>query len=328
MKYLTSSINSSNMTPKPFVPLLTSMEDIIRRAREISSEGEPHKVAVAAAHDDAAIEAVVRSHSEGIATGVLFGDAAKINALIETHGGKPSDFRVVSTENDETSADLTAQTVGSGEAHIIMKGILPTSKLLKSVLKQQYGLRRRGLLSHTAILSPEKYPKLLGVTDGGMVIKPTFDQKIEMVRNSVLVLRALGVEVPRVAVLSTIDYVVEAFKDTFEAAALSKMAQRGQIKHCHIDGPMSFDTAIRPEAVEYQKLKSDVAGQADIALAGSIEEANVLAKSLTLFGGAAFAGVIVGAGAPISLVSRADNAFNKLASIALAVVLAHFLKER
>ncbi len=316
------------MTQRPKIPLLTSMEDIIRRAREISSEGEPHKVAVAAAHDDAAVEAVVRSQAEGIAMGVLFGDANKINSLIEAHGGNPADFRVVGTESDDESADLTAQAVGAGEAHIIMKGILPTGKLLKCVLKQQYGLRRRGLLSHTAILSPERYPKLLGVTDGGMVIKPNFEQKIEMIRNSVLVLRALGVEVPRVAVLSTIDYIVEAFKDTFEAAALSKMAQRGQIKHCHIDGPMGFDTAIRPEAVEYQKLKSEVAGQADIVVAGSIEEANVMAKSLVLFGGASFAGVIVGAGAPISLVSRADNAFNKLASIALAVVLAHFLKER
>ena len=316
------------MTPKPAVPLLTSMDDIIRRAHDISTGGEPYIVAVAAAHDDAAIEAVVRAQEEGIAKGILFGDVTKINSLIEAHNANPADFRVVATDSDEDSADQTARMVGAGEAHIIMKGILPTSKLLKSVLKQQYGLRRRGLLSHTAILSPTRYPKLIGVTDGGMVIKPSFEQKIEMTRNSVLVLRALGVETPRVAVLSTIDYVVEAFKDTFEAAALSKMAQRGQIKHCHIDGPMSLDTAIRPEAVEYQKLKSDVAGQADILLAGSIEEANVMAKSLVLFGGAAFAGVIVGAGAPISLVSRADNAFNKLASIALAVVLAHFLKER
>lgn len=317
------------MTPKPKVPLLTTMEDIISRARDISGNGEPLKVAVAAAHDDAAIEAVVRSQTEGIAKGILFGDADKINSLIEAHGGSPADFRVIAAENDDDSADKTAQIVSAGEAQIIMKGIIPTSKLLKSILKQKYGLRRRdGLLSHTAILSPQKYPKLLGVTDGGMVIKPTFAQKIEMIRNSVLVLRALGVETPRVAVLSTIDYVVEAFEDTFQAAALSKMAQRGQIKHCHIDGPMGFDTAIRPEAVKYQNLESNVAGQADIVLAGSIEEANVLAKSLNLFGGAAFAGVIVGAGAPISLVSRADNAFNKLASIALAVVLAHFLKEK
>ncbi len=316
------------MPSKASYPLLTNMDDIIRRAREISSEGMPHKVAVAAAHDDAAIEAVVRSHSEGIATGVLFGDASKIGSLIELHGGKPSDFKIVETENDEESAEMTARTVGAGEAHFIMKGILPTSKLLKSILKQEYGLRRRGLLSHTAVLSTPKYPKLLGVTDGGMVIKPTFSHKVEMIRNSVLVLRALGVEVPRVAVLSTVDYIVEEFKDTFEAAALSKMAQRDQIKHCIIDGPMGFDTAIRPEAAEYQKLKSDVAGQADIVVAGSIEEANVLAKSLILFGGATFAGVIVGAGVPISLVSRADNAFNKLSSIALAVVLAHFLKER
>lgn len=315
------------MTHRPTFPRLTTMDEVVARAREISSHGEPHRVAVAAAHDDAAIEAVVTAQREGIAQAVLFGDAARINLLIEAHGGRPDEFNVIPTSGDDESADKTAETVGGGSADIIMKGILPTSKLLKSVLKQKFGLRRKGLLSHTAILSPTRYPKLLGVTDGGMVIRPTFEQKIEMIRNAALVSWALGIERPRIAVLSTVDYVVQAFPDTFEAAALSKMAQRGQIKHCIVDGPMGFDTAIWQQAVEYQGIKSDVAGQADVVLAGSIEEANVLAKSLILFGGAAFAGVIVGAKAPISLVSRADNAFNKLASIALAVVVSHYIKQ-
>ncbi len=314
------------MNYKEPLPLLRTMDDIIARARHISSQGEPHKVAVAAAHDDAAIEATVTAQKEGIARALLFGDVARINSLIEAHGGRPDDFQVISTAGDDESAERAAETVGSGGADIIMKGILPTSKLLKSVLKQKFGLRRKGLLSHTAILSPSRYSKLLGVTDGGMVIKPTFEQKIEMIRNSVLVAKALGIETPRVAVLSMVDYVVQAFADTFEAAALSKMAHRGQIQGCIVDGPMGFDTAIWPSAVAYQGIESRVAGNADIVLAGSIEEANVMAKSLILFGGAAFAGVIVGAKAPISLVSRADNAFNKLASIALAVVVSHYLK--
>lgn len=308
-------------------PRLGTMEAIIARARWISSQGEPHRVAVAAAHDDAAIEAVVTAHKEGLALPILFGDAAKINPLIEQHGGTPADFKIFPTANDDESAERAAELVGGGGAEVVMKGILPTSKLLKSVLKTKHGLRRKGLLSHTAILSPTRYHKLLGVTDGGMVIKPTFEQKVEMIRNSVLVSQALGVEIPKVAVLSTVDYIVEAFPDTFQASALSKMAQRGQIQNCVVDGPMGFDTAVWNQAVEYQGIESEVAGEADIVVAGSIEEANVLAKSLILYGGATFAGVIVGAKAPISLVSRADNAFNKLASIALAVVISHYMKQ-
>lgn len=314
------------MNQKDTIPLLSTMDAIISRARFISSQGEPHKVAVAAAHDDAAIEAAVTSQKEGIAQAVLFGDEAKICALIEQHEAKPDDFRIIPTSSDEESAEKTAAAISAGEADIIMKGILPTSKLLKSVLNPKFGLRRKGLISHTAILSPTRYPKLLAVTDGGMVIRPTFDQKIEMIRNSVLVAHALGIQIPRVAILSTIDYVVEAFPDTFEAAALSKMAHRGQIQDCIVDGPMGFDTAIWPSAVRYQGIESRVAGNADILLGGTIEEANITAKSLTLFGGAAFAGVIVGAKVPISLVSRADNAYNKLASIALAVVVSHYIK--
>ncbi len=310
------------------VPHLTTMEAILERAREISQSDNPHRVAVAAAHDDAAIEAVVKSYQEGIAHAILIGDSAKINALIEQHDGKPSDFEIIHTTSDDESAERCASVVSVGQADIIMKGILPTSVLLKNVLKQKYGLRRKGLLSHTAVLSPKLYPKLLAVTDGGMVIKPTFEQKVEIIRNAVLVGWALGIERPRVAVLATVDYIVQAFPETFEAAALSKMAQREQIKRCYIDGPMGFDTAVWPQAVEYQNIKSEVAGNADIVVANSIEEGNILAKSMIQFGGAAFAGVIIGAKVPISLVSRADPAFNKLASIALAVVVSHYIKQK
>lgn len=307
---------------------ITTMEGLISRAWEISQDGPPRTVAVAAAHDEAAIHAIVEAHREGIAKGLLFGDKEKIDALIKANGGNASDFSIIPTASDDESAELTAQAVASGQADIIMKGILPTSKLLKSVLRQKYGLRRKGLLSHTAVLSPKRYHKLLMVTDGGMVIRPTFEQKIEIIRNSVLVGWALGIEKPKVAVLTTVDYVVEAFPETFQAAALSKMAERGQIKRCIIDGPMSFDTAIYPPAVHYQGINSLVAGDADIVVANSIEEGNILAKSLILFGGASFAGVIVGAKVPISLVSRADSAFNKLASIALAVIVSHYTKQR
>lgn len=316
------------MTGKAEIPVLRSMEDILERAREINGMGEPYRVAVAAAHDEAVMEAVVAAHREGIANGVLFGHAARINPMIEQFGGNVGDFRVINTDNDEESATKAAESAGRGETSLIMKGILPTSRLLKCVLDEKYGLRRKGLLSHTAVLSPQRYHKLLAVTDGGMVIKPTFDQKVEIIRNAVLVSRALGIETPKVAILSMVDQVVNSFHETFEAAALSKMGQRAQIKFCEIDGPMSFDTAVWPKSFEIQGMVSPVAGDADIVVAGSIEQGNILAKALTLFGGAAFGGVIIGANVPISLVSRADDAINKMTSIALAVVVAHYIKKR
>ncbi|MFN3821234.1 MAG: bifunctional enoyl-CoA hydratase/phosphate acetyltransferase [bacterium] len=316
------------MAQKSAIPLIKTMEELISQAQEISLTEPPRWVAVAAAHDEAAIQAIVEAHREGIAQGLLIGDKEKIQVLIEENGGQIKNFKIVATSSDEESAELSAQAVAAGEADIIMKGILPTSKLLKSVLKQKYGLRRRGLLSHTAVISPRRYHKLLMVTDGGMVIKPNFEQKIEIIRNAVMVGWALGIEKPKVAVLTTIDYVVEAFPETFEAAALSKMGERGQIARCIIDGPMSFDTAVYPPAVDYQGIMSPVAGDADIVVANSIEEGNILAKSLIQFGGAAFAGVIVGAKVPISLVSRADTAFNKLASLGLAVIISHYSRSQ
>lgn len=316
------------MARKSDFPLLQSMDDIIHRARALSAAGEPYRVAVAAAHDDAVIEAVVNSQKEGIAESLLFGKAPRIREMIEQNGGNPNQFNITATENDEESADRAAAAAAQGEANVILKGILNTSTLLKNVLKTKYGLRRKGLLSHTAILSPRNYPRLLGVTDGGMVVRPNFDQKVEIIRNASLVGWALGITKPRIAVLTPLDYIVQAFPETFEAAALSKMAERGQIRNCIVDGPMSFDTAVWPQAVKYQGIASSVAGQADIVLAGSIEEGNILAKSLIQFAEAGFAGVIVGANIPIALVSRADPGFFKLASIALAVVVAHYIKKK
>jgi len=304
------------------------MDELIARAREINSTGTPHRVAVAAAHDDAVIDAILGARAEGIAEAVLIGDAKKIVPLLEERGAKPGDFLVIGTETDDETAEKVAETVAGGKADIILKGLISTSKLLKKILQAKYDLRRKGLLSHAAVLSPKRYPKLLIVTDGGMVIKPTFEQKVEIIRNATLVGWALGIPEPKVAVISPIDYIIQDFPETFEAAALSKMAHRGQIKSCVIDGPMSFDTAVWPAAVTYQGIKSEVAGQADIVVAGTIEEGNILAKSLVQFAEAAFAGVIVGAKVPISLVSRADPAFNKMASVALAVVVSHYIKTR
>jgi len=322
------TLNINMKSEKQDIPLLQSTDDIIQRAREVSGEGEPYRVAVAAAHDEAVINAIISAQDEGIAEAILVGNAQKIIELLEERNRKPGDFRIIETTSDDETAARVAESIANNEAQMILKGLIGTGKLLKTVLNQKYGLRRKGLLSHTAVMSTKKYSKLLAITDGGMVIKPTFEQKVEIIKNAVLVGWSLGIKIPKVAVLATIDQIVQDFPETFEAAALSKMAQRGQIKRCEIDGPMSFDTAVWQPAVEYQGIESPVAGQADIVLAGAIEEGNILAKSLVQFSEASFAGVIVGAKMPISLVSRADSASNKMASVALAVVVSHYIKSR
>lgn len=323
-----NKIPEDSVPEKDQFPPLSSIDGILNRAREINSAGKPFRVAVAAAHDEAVIEAVVAAYNEGLAESWLFGDASRIRSMIEAQGSHPDHFNIVDTADDEDSAVHVAAAAGQGEADIILKGILSTPKLLKNVLNEKHGLRRKGLLTHVAVLSPARYSKLLAITDGGMVIKPNFEQKIEIVRNAALVGWSLGLKVPKIAILATVDHISRSFPETFEAAALSKMAQRRQIRNCEIDGPLSFDTAVWPPAVEYQNIDSPVAGQADIVVAGSIEEGNILAKSMTLFGGARFAGVIIGAKVPISLVSRADKASNKLASIALAVIVSNYIKTR
>jgi phosphate butyryltransferase len=216
----------------------------------------------------------------------------------------------------------------AGEADIIMKGFLPTSSLLRAVLAKNRGLRRSEVLSHCAVLSHSEYPRLLNITDGGMVVNPDFNQKVKIIENAVTVMRALGVEKPRVALLAATDIVNPEMPRAVEDAIIAKMADRGQIKNAVVDGPLTLDAATMPNVAEYYGINSPVAGQADVLVANSIEEGNIISKSLILFGEAVFSGVIVGAAVPVSLVSRSDPPKNKLASVAIAVILSDYLQRQ
>jgi len=306
---------------------LKNWEEIVATAKNIS-RSRMRKVAVAAAEDVAVLSAISDARSQGIADAILVGNKDKILKLCDGHQLDLMDVQIESRDDVAEAAARAADLAASGEADIIMKGFLPTSVLLKAVLDKKRGLRRSEVISHCAVLSLPSYPKLLNVTDGGMVVKPDFNQKIKIIENAISVSRSLGIEKPRIALLAATDVVNPHMPRAIEDAVLAKMADRGQIHHARVDGPLALDAATLPGVAEFYQIESPVAGQADVLVANSIEEGNIISKSLILFGGAVFCGVIVGASVPVSLVSRSDPPRNKLASIAVAVVFSDYLQKQ
>ncbi len=300
-------------------------EGIVARAKEIN-RNRIRRVAVAAADDGAVLQAVVDARAQGIADAILLGDRENIQKLADELSLDLSTLSIENAPDTDSAASRAADMAASGDADVIMKGFLPTSTLLKAVLAKERGLRRSEVLSHCAVLSVPTYPRLLNVTDGGMVVNPNFNQKIKIIENAITVSRALGIPKPRIALLAATDVVSPDMPRAVEDAVIAKMADRGQIRNATVDGPLALDAATLPEVAEAYEIDSPVAGCADVLVANSIEEGNIISKSLILFGEAVFCGVIVGAAIPVSLVSRSDPPKNKLASVAIAVVLSEYLQ--
>lgn len=222
------------------------------------------------------------------------------------------------------SAAKAVALVSEGKAQYIMKGMLGTSDLLRAVLNKDAGLRGNSLLSHVMIYEVPAYHKLLFLTDGGMVPYPELNDKIGIINNALRVAHSLGIDCPKIAPICAVEVVNPSMQATLDAASLTQMNKRGQIKGCMIDGPLGFDNAISKEAASHKGIISDVAGDTDILLVPNIESGNFLGKSLTYFSGAESAGVIVGAKCPVVLVSRADSAKSKLYSIALGSIVSNY----
>jgi len=229
--------------------------------------------------------------------------------------------RVVHEPDSEMAIEIAVRMVRSNQADILMKGKVGTSNLLKGVLNKEWGLRSGALLSHIAIFEVEAYHKLIAVTDVAMNIAPNLKDKISIVNNSVACLNKLGIKMPKVAVLGAVEMVSENMQATLDAALLSKMNQRDQIRNCIIDGPLAFDNAISFESARHKGIRSDVAGDTDLLVMPDIEVGNVLYKSLVFFANAGVAAVILGAAAPIVLTSRSDSDHAKYYSIVLAAAI-------
>ncbi|HWQ60803.1 MAG TPA: bifunctional enoyl-CoA hydratase/phosphate acetyltransferase [Negativicutes bacterium] len=286
----------------------------------------PRRVAVAAAHDDAVLAAVRKAREQGIAEFVLIGDQAKLAPLAAAAGVNLADHEVIHEPDVRLAARRAAAMTGSGQADMLMKGIIGTGDFLRALLDKEAGLRTGALLSHVFATQLTGYDRLLFVTDAAMNVSPTLAEKAAIIENAVALAGALGVKPVRVAVLAAVETVEAGMPATLEAAALAKMAERGQIKGAIVDGPLALDNAISEEAVRHKGIVSPVAGKADVLMVPDIEAGNVLGKAMVYFAGGTIAGLVMGAAKPVIVTSRADSAESKMLSIALGAIMANAKK--
>lgn len=279
-------------------------------------------LSVAAAEDEEVLSAVKKAVDLNMVKPVLVGNEEIILEIMKEVGLNKDQVELVHEPDKTQAARYATELVSSGKAHILMKGLLDTSIIMKQVLDKEIGLRSQNIISHVAVFDVETYHKIFMVTDAAMVLAPDLNQKKEIIENAVGLARALDIDLPKVAVLAAKEKVDPKMEATVHAGHLKEMNKEGQIRDCIVDGPFALDNAINKESARIKGIDSVVAGDADILLAPDIEAGNILYKSLTFFANAKSAGLIIGTKAPIVLTSRADNQEAKLNSIALAALLA------
>jgi phosphotransacetylase/acyl dehydratase len=254
---------------------------------------------------------------------ILVGPEQKIRAVAEAEGADLTGFTIVSTEHSHESATRAVQLARQGKVEALMKGSLHTDEMLAAIVPSSTGLRTARRISHVFILDVPAYPRPLLVTDAAINIQPTLEDKVDIVQNAIELAHVLGIEIPRVAILSAVETVNPKIPSTVDAAALCKMADRGQITGGLLDGPLAFDNAISLEAARTKKIRSDVAGRADILVVPDLESGNMLAKQLQYLAGADSAGIVLGTRVPIVLTSRSDTVRTRLASTAIMALVAN-----
>lgn len=289
----------------------------------------PMKLSVARAEDAEVMEAVETARKLGIATAILVGNSNKIKEIANLLEIDIDNYEIVNERGDESAVAAKAVSlVSSGQAQIFMKGMLETKSFLRAVLNKEVGLRNgKKALTHTYIHEIKGYYRIFFVTDPAFNKYPDLKVKVEIVNNAVQLAHVFGVKCPKVAALAAVEVVNPDMPPTLDAAALTMMNRRGQIKGCLVDGPLALDSAVSLEAAQHKGIKSEVAGYADVLLAPNIEVGNVLGKSIVYFSENKTAALVLGAASPIVLTSRADSAETKLFSISAAVVLAAEKKE-
>lgn len=298
--------------------MIKNFADIIGRVR---TEGIK-RVAVAVAQDAPVLEAVVDARKMGIADAILIGDRGKIEKAAVDAGLNIEEFQIIDESGISQAAKTAVELVAAGSADMVMKGLIDTATFLKAVLDKEKGLRTGKVLSHVAVFDVPALERIILLTDAAMNIAPDIMTKKQILENAVGVARGIGIKNPKVAVVAAVEVVNPDMQPTLDAAVLSKMNDRGQIKGCIVDGPLAIDNALSLEAAEHKGIKSPVAGRADIILVPNIETGNVMYKTLTYTSNAKNGGIIAGAAAPVILTSRADSHESKLYSIALASLTA------
>ena len=289
---------------------------------------EPVTTAVAHPCDESSLTAAVEAAEADLIRPVLVGPAAKIRAVAEQCGLDIRPYRLVDAPHSHASAAKAVEIVRTGEAEALMKGSLHTDELMAEVVRKDTGLRTERRISHVFIMDVPTYPKPLAVTDAAINIFPDLETKVDIVQNAIDMAHAFERERPKVAILSAVETVTPKIPSTIDAAALCKMAERGQITGALLDGPLAFDNAISKEAAAIKGIRSEVAGDPDILLVPDLEAGNMLAKQLSFLANADAAGIVLGARVPIILTSRADTVRARMASCAVAVLLAHARRQQ
>ena len=279
-------------------------------------------VAVVEAHDNHTLEAVIEAKKDGIIEGLLIGNAEKIAEILTANGANPADYEIIGTNSLEESLQAAVENINAGKATAIMKGKLETGQFMKAIVNKANGLMAGGLLSLVGLYEHANYHKLLAVTDQGLNTYPDVNGKKNLIINAVGLLKKLGVEEPKVAVLAAVEKVNPKMPESVDGAELKKMNQEGEITGCIVEGPISFDLAVKQGAAAIKGYESPVAGDADVLVVPDIAAGNILVKCMTDYAGAMTAGTILGAKVPVIVTSRSAEASDKYYSIALAAYAA------
>src|SRR5689334_1127177 len=299
-------------------------EKILERCQDL----EPVPTAVAYPCDEASLAGAIDAAAQGLITPILVGPAATIREVARAKSIDLGGAAIEDVPNSRSAAARAVALVREGKAELVMKGSLHSDEILAAVISKETGLRTGRRLSHAFLMDVPTYHKVLIVTDGAINIAPTLEDKVDIVQNAIDLARSFGVERPKVAVLAAVETVNSRMPATLDAAALCKMAERGQIKGGLLDGPLAFDNAISREAADIKKIKSEVAGDPDILVAPDLEAGNMLAKQLSFLANADSAGLVLGAKVPVILTSRADSVRSRIASCAVAVLAAHARRQQ
>jgi phosphate acetyltransferase len=300
-------------------PPTSKYERLIAKAKEVP----PATTIVAHPCDETSLRGPVEAAQAGIIVPILVGPAAKISAVAREHGINIDRFEIVDAPHSQAAAAKAVALIHESRGELLMKGSLHTDELMREVASSKTGLRTARRISHVFIMDVPTHSDTLFITDAAINIFPDLDAKRDIVQNAIDLFVQVGLGTPRVAILSAVETVTAKIPSTIDAAALCKMAERGQITGGRLDGPLAFDNAVDPEAAKIKGITSAVAGHAQILVVPDLEAGNMLAKNLTFLAKADAAGIVLGARVPIVLTSRADSVRARMASCAVAVLYAH-----
>ena len=310
------------MTKKAIVSQLRQHE---KYERLVAATKDLQPLATAVAHpcDETSLRGALEAAEAGMIAPILVGPKEKIRSLAKSLDLDIEGIDIVDVPHSQAAAEKAVELVRAGKAELLMKGSLHSDELLGAVTKRETGLRTGRRISHVFVMDVPTHPQTLFITDAAVNIAPDLLAKRDIIQNAIDLYAGLGLGTPKVAILSAVETVNPGIPSTIDAAALCKMAERGQITGGELDGPLAFDNAISPEAARIKGIKSPVAGQAQILVVPDLEAGNMLAKNLSFLSRADAAGIVLGARVPIILTSRADNVRTRMASCAVAMLLAH-----